>query len=222
MKIFTAIIGYCLANRFLTLALSVIVACFGAYSTSQLPVDILPNLDKSITTVVAEAPGLAPEEIEKTVAIPIENALAGLNGVKRIRSANTPSLSLINIEFGWNADSYKMRQLVQERLQTIQSSLPDGVTTTIAPIASVMGEIIVMSLGSKNPRITPIELRTLADYTVSRRLSSIAGVSQILSTGGGVKQYKIIPDTQKMAAYGITFDDVCQAAKNAQSTIRHL
>lgn len=217
MKIFTAIIGYCLANRFLTLALSVIVACFGAYSTSQLPVDILPNLDKSITTVVAEAPGLAPEEIEKTVAIPIENALAGLNGVKRIRSANTPSLSLINIEFGWNADSYKMRQLVQERLQTIQSSLPDGVTTTIAPIASVMGEIIVMSLGSKNPRITPIELRTLADYTVSRRLSSIAGVSQILSTGGGVKQYKIIPDTQKMAAYGITFDDVCQAAKNAQS-----
>ena len=217
MKIFSAIIKYCLANRFLTLALAIITTCGGLASLFKLPVDILPNLDKSITTIVAEAPGLAPEEIEKLVAIPIENSLAGLNGVKRIRTANSPSLSLINIDFDWNADTYKMRQLVQERLQTLGEKIPDGVSVSIAPIASVMGEIIVMSLGSENPNITPIQLRTIADYTVARRMSSIEGVSQVLSTGGGVKQYRVIPDLQKMASLGITLDELCNAVQSAQT-----
>ena len=162
MKIFSAIIKYCLANRFLTLALAVITMCGGVSALFKLPVDILPNLDKSITTIVAEAPGYAPEEVEKLVAIPIENALAGLNGVKRIRTANSPSLSLINIDFDWNADTYNMRQLVQERLQTLGDKIPENVSISIAPIASVMGEIIVMSLGSENPNISPIQLRTIA------------------------------------------------------------
>ncbi len=217
MKIFSAIIGYCLANRFLTITAALIVACLGTYSAMRLPVDILPNVDRSITTVVAEAPGMAPEEIERTVAMPIENTLSGINGVMRIRSSITPSLALINIESSWDSDPYKMRQLVQERIQAVQNNLPAGVETLIAPVSSVMGEIIILSLGSKNKDITPIELRTLADYTVARRLSSIPGVSQVLSTGGGVKQYRIVPDTQKMAAYGVSFEELCQAAKNAQS-----
>ena len=217
MKIFSAIIKYCLANRFLTLALAIITTCGGLASLFKLPVDILPNLDKSITTIIAEAPGFAPEEIEKVVAIPIENSLAGLNGVKRIRTTNSPSLALINIDFDWNVDTYNMRQLVQERLQTLGDKIPDNVSITIAPIASVMGEIIVMSLGSENPDITPIQLRTIADYNVARRMSSIEGVSQVLSTGGGVKQYRIIPDLQKMASLGITLDELCNATQSAQS-----
>ncbi|MBP3357796.1 MAG: efflux RND transporter permease subunit [Opitutales bacterium] len=217
MKIFSAIIKYCLANRFLTLALAVITMCGGVSALFKLPVDILPNLDKSITTIVAEASGYAPEEVEKLVAIPIENALAGLNGVKRIRTANSPSLSLINIDFDWNADTYNMRQLVQERLQTLGDKIPENVSISIAPIASVMGEIIVMSLGSENPNISPIQLRTIADYDVARRLSSIEGVSQVLSTGGGVKQYRIIPDLQKMASLGITIDEICKSTQVAQN-----
>ena len=171
MKIFSAIIGYCLANRFLTITAALIVACLGTYSAMRLPVDILPNVDRSITTVVAEAPGMAPEEIERTVAMPIENTLSGINGVMRIRSSITPSLALINIESSWDSDPYKMRQLVQERIQAVQSNLPAGVETLIAPVSSVMGEIIILSLGSKNKDITPIELRTLADYTVAHAAS---------------------------------------------------
>lgn len=217
MKIFSAIIGYSLANRFLVLVAALIIAFYGAYCARELPVDILPDIDKTIATIVAEAPGMAPEEIETLVSIPLETALSGLNGVTRIRSANTPSLCLINLEFDWDTDPYDIRQLIQERLQSAIPSLPPNVRPLIAPISSVMGEIMILGLSSDNPDITPIELRTIADYTVGRRLSNIAGVSQVLSTGGGVKQYRIIPDTAKMSALGILLEDLENAAINAQS-----
>ncbi len=217
MKIFSAIIRYSLENRFLVLVTALIVACYGIYCSRTLPVDILPDLDKTIATIVTEVPGMAPEEIETLVSIPLETALSGLNGVTRVRSANTPSLCLINLEFDWNTDPYKVRQLIQERIQSAASALPPGVQPLIAPISSVMGEIMILGLSTENPNITPIDLRTMADYTVARRLSNIPGVSQVLSTGGGLKQYRVIPDTAKMAALGISLGDLEKAVSNAQS-----
>ncbi len=217
MKIFSAIIRYSLANRFLVVVTALITAFYGAYCARELPVDILPDLDKTIATIVAEAPGMAPEEIETLVSVPLETALNGLNGVTRIRASNTPSLCLINLEFDWNTDPYKVRQLIQERLQAASASLPPNVQPLIAPISSVMGEIMILGLSTDNPKVTPIDLRTIADYTVARRLSNISGISQVLSTGGGLKQYRIIPDTAKMAALGVMLDELEKAAANAQS-----
>ena len=217
MKIFSAIIKYSLENRFLVLVCALITAFYGAYCAKELPVDILPDLDKTIATIVAEVPGMAPEEIETLVSIPLETALNGLNGVTRVRAANTPSLCLITLEFDWKTDPYKIRQLIQERLQSAIPSLPSNVQPIIAPISSVMGEIMILGLSTDNPNISPIDLRTIADYTVARRLSNISGISQVLSTGGGLKQYRIIPDTAKMASLGVTLEEVENAASAAQS-----
>ena len=217
MKIFSAIIRYSLANRFLVLVAALIVACYGIYCSVKLPVDILPDLDKTMATIVAEAPGMAPEEIETLVSIPLETALSGLNGVTRVRSANTPSLCLINLEFGWNTDPYQVRQLIQEKLQSVASTLPSGIRPLIAPISSVMGEIMILGLSTDNPNVDDIDLRTLADYTVARRLSNIPGVAQVLSTGGGLKQYRVIPDTAKMASFGVGLDELEKAVSEAQS-----
>lgn len=217
MRIFSAIISYSLANRFLVIVTAAIVACYGVYCSIKLPVDILPDLDKTIATIVTEAPGMAPEEIETLISVPLETALSGLSGVTRVRSANTPSLCMISLEFDWNTDPYKVRQLIQERLQSVSSSLPDGVRPLIAPISSVMGEIMILGLSTDNPDVSPIDLRTMADYTIARRLTNIPGVSQVLSTGGGLKQYRVVPDSAKMASYGITLEELEKAVSKAQS-----
>ncbi len=217
MKIFSFIIEQSLRNRLLVITVSLMIAAYGIYCARSLPVDILPDLDKTIATIVTEAPGMAPEEIETFVSLPLETALSGMSGVKRIRSSNTPSLSLITIEFDWDTDPYDVRLLIQERLQGISSILPDDVSPIIAPISSVMGEIMMIGLYTKNPKITPIELRTIADYTVARRIQNIRGVSQALAAGGGLKQYRIAPEVSKMAQLGITFDELELAVANAQS-----
>ena len=217
MRLFSYIIELSLKNRLMIFVVATLVAIYGFYCVKTLPIDILPDIDKTIATIVTEAPGMAPEEIESLVSLPLETALSGMDGVKRVRSSNTPSLSLINIEFGWNTDPYKVRQLIQERLQGVQSSLPEGITPIIAPIASVMGEIMMIGVHTKNPSISPIDLRTLADYTIARRISNISGVSQALATGGGLKQYRIAPNVEKMASLGVSFDELIEATKNAQS-----
>ena len=217
MRLFSYIIELSLKNRLMIFVVATLVAIYGFYCVKTLPIDILPDIDKTIATIVTEAPGMAPEEIESLVSLPLETALSGMDGVKRVRSSNTPSLSLINIEFGWNTDPYKVRQLIQERLQGVQSSLPEGITPIIAPIASVMGEIMMIGVHTKNPSISPIDLRTLADYTIVRRISNISGVSQALATGGGLKQYRIAPNVEKMASLGVSFDELIEATKNAQS-----
>ncbi len=215
MKIFSFIIKQSLANRLFIFVVSLIVAFCGIFCARSLPIDILPDLDKTIATIVTEASGMAPEEIETSVTLPLETALRGMSGVKRIRSSSTPSLSLITVEFDWNADPYDVRLLIQERLQAV--ALPDSISPIIAPISSVMGEIMMIGVFSDNPEIDPIELRTISDYKVARRLQNISGVSQALAAGGGLKQYRIIPDVVKMAQLGITFDELEESAKNAQS-----
>lgn len=215
MKFFSAIIKYSLANRFLILAASVMLTFLGLHSAKELPVDVLPKLDKTVAAIVVEAAGTAPEEIEASIALPLENALAGMTGLKRLRTSISASLCVINIDFDWDIEPMSVRQLIQERIQAL--NLPDGITPIIAPLSSVMGEIMMLALTCDNTEISPIDLRTMADYKVARRISNISGVSQVLCTGGGLKQYRIIPDTRKMEAYDISFEELENAVCNAQS-----
>lgn len=210
------LIRFSLGNRLLILAVALLTLGFGFYQTTQLPVDVLPDLTKPTVTVLTEAPGLAPEEVEQRITIPLERALNGVNGVTRVRSTSDISLSLVFVEFEWDTDIYKARQFVQERMQTVE--VPEGVTPYMTPVASLMGEIMLVGITSDNPAIKPRDLRTYADWTVRRQLQSLTGVAEVLSMGGGVRQIQIQPDPNKMLSHGVTFTELREAAQQASST----
>jgi Cu/Ag efflux pump CusA len=153
------------------------------------------------------------------VSQPIESALQGVGGVDRLRSSSDVSLSLVFVEFRWGTDIYRARQLVQERLQSARGALPANLEPTLTPVSSLMGEILLVGLRSKD--MAPMDLRTLADWTVKRRLQSIAGVAEVLTIGGGVKQVQVQPDPNRMTATGVSFQEletaVSRAATNSTS-----
>ncbi|MEC9327861.1 MAG: efflux RND transporter permease subunit, partial [Verrucomicrobiota bacterium] len=175
-----------LTNRALVLGAAIVLLVLGTRAMFQLPVEVLPDLTKPTVTILTEAPGLAPEEVESLVTVPMESALMGVPGLSRLRSTSDVALSLIFVEFDWGTDVYRARQFVQERLQSATESLPEGVHPYLTPVASLMGEIMLVGMRSKDKRIEPRDLRTMADWTVRRRLQSIPGIAEVLSMGGGV------------------------------------
>jgi len=211
----TRLIHFSLANRPVILIVAVIALFFGIRTAGELPVEVLPDLTKPTVTLLTEAPGLAPEEVETLVTVPIENALMGVGGVTRLRSTSDVGLSLVFVEFGWSTDVYDARQFVWERLQTVAEQLPDGVMPYMTPVASLMGEIMLVGLSSPNGAVAPRDLRTMADWTVRQRFQSIPGVAEVLAMGGGVKQVQIQPDPERMLAHGVTFDELMHAASEA-------
>ncbi len=210
-----ALIRAALANRFLVLMAAAGLMVAGWITGGQLPVDVLPDLTKPTVTLLTEAPGLAPEEVETLVTLPLEGTLMGTAGVTRLRSISDVSLSLIFIEFDWGTDIYRARQFVQERLQAVVGRLPDGVHPYMSPVASLMGEIMLVGMRSEDGQVTPRDLRTIADWTVRRRIQSIAGVAEVLGMGGGVRQIQIQPDPQRMRALGVRMQALHQAAEQA-------
>jgi len=215
------LIRWSLQNRPLILAAAVVVLIFGYQAVRQLPVEVLPDMTKPTVTILTECPGLAPEEVEALVTQPIESAVQGVGGLDRLRSNSDVGLSLVFVEFGWGTDIYRARQLVQERLQSVLNTLPAQAKPGMTPVSSLMGEILLVGLRSTDGSTKPMDLRTFADWTVRRRLQSIAGVAEVLTIGGGVKQIHIQPDPHKLAAHHITFDElekaVSKAAGNATS-----
>jgi Cu/Ag efflux pump CusA len=174
---------------------------------------VLPDLTKPTVIILTEAPGLAPEEVETRVTQPIESALMGVAGLTRLRSNSDVALSLVYAEFGWDTDIYKARMLVQERLQGVREQLPEGVQPFMTPVASLMGEILLVGVRSTIKEgepgyLPPREVRSLADWTMKRRLQSIPGIAEILNMGGGVKRIEIQPDPFKMQAHGVSFDEL--------------
>ncbi|HRH97383.1 MAG TPA: efflux RND transporter permease subunit [Prosthecobacter sp.] len=215
------LIRFSLHHRPLILMAAQVVLVFGFQTLRQLPVEVLPDMTKPTVTILTEAPGLAPEEVETLVTQPLESALQGVGGLDRLRSNSDVGLSLVFAEFGWGTDIYRARQLVQERMQAVLNTLPKGAKPGMTPVSSLMGEILLVGLRSHDGKVLPVDLRTLADWTIKRRLQSISGVAEVLTIGGGVKQIQVQPNPNRLAAFGVTFEEVeaatSRAAGNATS-----
>jgi len=209
------LIRFSLSQRPLILAFVVVVLVFGIKKAIELPVEVLPDLTKPTVTILTESAGFAPEEVETLVTIPLENSLMGVTGVSRLRSINDVGLSLIFVEFDWGTDIYQARQFVQERLTGASEVLPEGVNPYMTPVASLMGNILLIGLADPTEETSPRELRSLADWTVARKLQSIPGIAEVLSMGGGVKQVQVQPDPDKMLAMGVSFDQIRDASAQA-------
>ncbi|MBT7865184.1 MAG: efflux RND transporter permease subunit, partial [Opitutales bacterium] len=209
------LIRFSLGHRGLILSVALIVLFFGVQTARELPVEVLPDLTKPTVTILTEAPGLAPEEVETLVTVPLESSLMGVAGVTRLRSTSDVSLSLVFVEFDWGTDIYRARQFVQEKLQSARENLPEGILPYMTPVASLMGEIMLVGIRSTDDSVEPPELRTLADWTVRRRLQSIPGIAEVLSMGGGVKQVHIEPNPNKMRSLEVSFAEIRAAASNA-------
>lgn len=213
------LIRFSLRNRTLVLAAALLVLLLGLRTATELPVEVLPDMTKPTVTILTEAPGLAPEEVETLVTRPLENTLLGVGGLDRLRSNSDVGLSLVFVEFAWGTDIYKARQQVQERLQA--AKLPVNTRSGMTPVSSLMGEILLVGLRSTDGAIAPMDLRTFAELNIARRLQSIPGVAEVLAIGGGVKQIHVEPDPMKMQAEGVSLDEletaVSLSAGNATS-----
>jgi len=202
-----------LGHRAIVLATALLVLAAGWRAGTELPVEVLPDLTKPTVTVLTEAPGLAPEEVETLVTRPLENSLLGVAGVDRLRSSSDVGLSLLFVEFAWGTEIYHARQLVQERLNAAR--LPGSVRPGMTPVSSLMGEILLVGLRSRDGSITPMDLRTYADRSLVRRIQSIPGVADVLAIGGGVKQLVVAPDPWRLRAEGVTHDELAEAVSKA-------
>jgi CzcA family heavy metal efflux pump len=209
------LIRWSLLHRPAVLVAALLLLVFGFQSLRELPLEVLPDMTKPTVTILTECPGLAPEEVELLVTQPIESAVQGVTGLDRLRSSSDVGLSLVFVEFAWNTDIYRARQFVQERLQAALASLPKQARTGLTPVSSLMGEILLVGLRSRDGSIKPMDLRTFADWNVRRRLQSIKGVAEVLTIGGGVKQIEVQPDPQRLAAFGISLQELETAVSKA-------
>ena len=209
---FSWIVNQSLRNRLLVLAIAVILLIYGGLTASQTPIDVFPDLNKPTVTLLTEAGGMAPEEVEQLVSFPLETALNGMPGVTRGRSVSGIGLSIVYAEFEWGSDIYRNRQLVGERLAEVREQLPEGVSPNMGPISSVMGEIMLIALpiGAGSD---PMQIREYADFVLRPRLLSIPGVAQVIPIGGEVRQFRVEPDTRLMAQLGVGFEQLESALK---------
>lgn len=206
------LINWSLGNRLIVLALAAATLVVGFFVAIKMPVDVFPDLTAPSVTIITEAHGMAPEEVETLVTFPIETAVNGASGVRRLRSATATGISVVWVEFDWGTDVYQARQIVNEKLQLAAGHLPPDVQRPIlAPVSSIMGEIMFISLTSE--KHTPMELRSAADWSIRPRLLSVPGVSQVTPIGGDIKEYQVRLSPSRLAAAGVTLSQVIAAVK---------
>ena len=205
------IILWSLQNRIVTLFGAAVLLAAGAWAALTLPVDVFPDLTAPTVTVLAEAHGMAPEEVETLVTFPIETAVNGASGVRRVRSSSAQGIAIVWVEFDWGTDIFRARQIVSEKLQLVTPQLPSDIDPPVlAPITSIMGEVLLIGMTSEEH--TPMEVRSAADWIVRKRLLSIEGVSQVIPIGGQVKQYQVRVHPEAMRSYGVALHEVVEAA----------
>lgn len=203
------IIRSSLNNRVLVLIAALLVSVYGLYVTLRTPTDVLPDLNRPVVTIMTEAPGLAPEEVEAQVTYNIETAVNGSPGVERVRSVSSLGLSIVFVEFQWGTDLKYNRQVVTERMGTITEKLPPGVVPVMTPATSIMGEIALISVSSKT--LTPMDIRTVAEFTLRPAILSIPGIAQVTAMGGDLKQFRVQVDPDKLRLFDLTIEDVEKA-----------
>ena len=207
-NLFDRLVGWSLANRLFVLAAALALLVAGAFGLQRLPVDVFPDLDKPTVTLMTEAGGMAPEEVEQLVSFPLETAMNGMPGVTRVRSVSGVGLSLVYVEFDWGSDIWRKRQSVTERLAAVRERLPAGVVPQLGPIASIMGEVLLIALPIDPAQASPLAVREYADWVLRPRLLAVPGVAQVIPIGGGVKQWRVMPDPARMRALGVGLDAV--------------
>jgi CzcA family heavy metal efflux pump len=212
------IIQYALHNRLLVLVFSVLLMAVGFYTTTQMEVDVFPDLTAPTVVVMTEAEGMAPEEVEKLISFPIETAVNGATGIRRVRSSSAMGFSIVWAEFEWGMDIYNARQIVSEKLITVSEHLPDGVGSPIlAPQASLMGEVAIVALTADSTSM--MDLRSLADWQVRTRLLATGGIAQVAVFGGDLKQYQIQIDPLKMHYYKVSLAELVELTRNMNRNV---
>jgi len=208
------IINFSLTNRLLIIVTSVLLIVFGSYVATRMEVDVFPDLTAPTVVVITEAHGMAPEEVEKLVTFPIETSVNGATNVRRVRSSSSAGISIVWIEFEWNTNIFKARQIVNEKIIAVAEKLPVGVgNPTMAPQSSIMGEIMLISLTADST--SQMDLRTIADWTIRPRLLATGGVAQVVVIGGEYKQYQILASPQKMNYYHVSLNELLKASEEA-------
>ena len=212
------IIKISLNNRVAVIAAAALLLLAGCITLLRMEVDIFPDLNAPTVVIMTEAPGLAPEEVEQLVTYPIETAVNGAAGVRRVRSSSATGFSVVWAEFNWDTDVYHARQTVSEKLAGIGNNLPpEAGTPMLGPQSSILGEMMIVSLTSKNGETSLEQLRTIADRTISPRLMALGGISQVSVIGGDVRQYQIMLSPEKMKYHGISLQEVVDATENMNS-----
>ncbi len=214
-----AIIRFSLHHRLLIVAAALMIVGGGGWQLYHLPIDVFPDLNRPRVTVMTEVPGMAPEEVEALITFPLESALNGATGVQAVRSSSGVGTSMIYVEFDWGTDIYVDRQIVAEKLALAADRMPEGVRPQLAPISSVMGQIMIVGMWSEGNRTDPMEVRTLADWVVRQRLLTIPGVSQVVTMGGQRKQFQVLVNPANLLSYGVTLHEVETALEKSNSNV---
>jgi HME family heavy-metal exporter len=207
---FTFLVSQSLKNRVLVLVAAAVLIAFGTLTARQLPVDVFPDLNRPTVTVMTEAEGLAPQEVEQRVTYLIETQMNGLPGVMRVRSVSGVGLSIVYVEFAWGTDIFRNRQQVAERLSLIQAQLPPNTVPQMGPINSIMGQILLVALSAPES-VSPMDVREAADFVVRPRLLAIPGIAQVIPMGGEVRQYRVAPSPAALRTFGMTYEQLEKA-----------
>jgi CzcA family heavy metal efflux pump len=210
--VWSKIISFSLKNSLLVIALSLLILFVGYGVVKKMPIDVYPELSDPRVTILTEAPGWSPEEVETLVTFPMESAFNGMPYVKRVRSSSGIGLSVVIIEFEWGTEIFRARQMVTERLQTVAGGLPSGAEPPfMAPISSRLGEIVEFAVVDESKRLSPMEVRDLADWVIRFRLQSAGGIANVMNMGGFVKEYHVLVHPSHLVHYGVTLREVLES-----------
>jgi HME family heavy-metal exporter len=211
---FDYIINTSLKQRLIVLGTSLLLVVYGALTVSRMPVDVFPDLNKPTVTLLTEAGGMAPEEVEQLVTFPVESSMNGMPGVTRVRSVSGIGLSIVYVEFEWGSDIYRNRQQIAERLNLVREQLPEGIVPQLGPISSIMGEILLIALPADPAKVSPMQVREYADWVMRPRLLTIPGIAQVIPIGGEVRQYRVEIKPAQLQALGIEREKLEGALKD--------